>query len=606
MPTPERVFRVRGIAAKGNTLPPEQIKHLSYENNELKLNERRMKLIVAKAEERLDYEIPIIPLSTYRRYMHDGNRSEMQSYYFPRRDALMYLALAEMYERKGRFTNKLIDVIWAILEESTWLISAHYRGAFIGCSDGVPNYFGDVREHDISLFATSTGALLAFVYRYCRDILDEISPIICERIKYEVTVRVIKPYANKTYYWMGVGHPYTSNWLPWITSNALFVASVFADDKSIREHVVQKAMDSIDTFLESYGPDGGCDEGPSYWTAASGGLLDCLDTLYDISGGKISIYDHPLIKAMGEYAVDVSIFDTNVVNFADSGCKVRPNAALVKRFGEAVGSEVMTAYARYLNSTSTLEVASAHAYRILRSIYDADNEITGALAAKPAAYYDYIKVALLREGNVRGEGMFLAMKGGHNQENHNHNDVGTVMVYRDKTPLIVDLGAGEYINWQFQTREKCWYKDSDFHSLPTFDGVIQKTGKQYASTDEIFSAEEKSFSAQLKNAYPAEAGILSYVRCGQIKHSSVVITDDISLDCERKIDFCFTTPTEPKIEDGGFILGDAAKLTCNIPAELSVEAHETAFAGCKTWGAVIYRVHFKLKSKGGKFIFTIK
>lgn len=606
MPTPERVFRVRGITAKGNTLPPEQIKHLSYENSELKLNERRMKLIVAKAEERLDYEIPIIPLSTYRRYMHDGNRSEMQSYYFPRRDALLYLALAEMYERKGRFTNKLIDVIWAILEESTWLISAHYRGAFIGCSDGVPNYFGDVREHDISLFATSTGALLALVYRYCRDILDEISPIICERIKYEVTLRVIKPYANKVYYWMGVGHPYTSNWLPWITSNALFVASVFADDKSIREHVVQKAMDSIDTFLESYGSDGGCDEGPSYWNAAAGALLDCLDTIYDISDGKINIYDHPLIKAMGEYAVDVNIFDTNVVNFADSGYKVRPNAALVKRFGEAVGSEVMTAYAKYLNSTSTLEVASAHAYRVLRSIYDADNEITDALAAKPVAYYDYIKVALLREGNVRGEGMFLAMKGGHNQENHNHNDVGTLVVYRDKTPLIVDLGAGEYINWQFQTREKCWYKDSDFHSLPTFDGVIQKTGKQYASTDEKFSAEEKSFSAQLKNAYPSEAGILSYVRCGQIGDGGVVITDDIALDSEREIDFCFTTPTEPKIEDGGFILGDAAKLTCNLPAELSVEAHDTAFAGCKTWGDVIYRVHFKLKSKGGKFIFTIK
>jgi predicted RNA-binding Zn-ribbon protein involved in translation (DUF1610 family) len=37
MPTPERVFRVRGITAKGNTLPPEQIKHLSYENSELKI-----------------------------------------------------------------------------------------------------------------------------------------------------------------------------------------------------------------------------------------------------------------------------------------------------------------------------------------------------------------------------------------------------------------------------------------------------------------------------------------------------------------------------------------------------------------------------------------
>ena len=248
-----------------------------------------------------------------------------------------------------------------------------------------------------------------------------------------------------------------------------------------------------------------------------------------------------------------------------------------------------------------------HAYRILRSLYEPD--VIGEVAelpANPAVYYDYIKVALLRQTSYRGKGWFIGMKGGNNAEDHNHNDVGSFMLYRDKTPIIVDLGPGEYINWNFWNRENNWHKDSDFHSLPTFDGVIQRSGKIYASQDEVFSPEEKSFTVQLKNTYPAEAGILSYVRCGQINDGGVIITDDISLDCEREIDFCFTTPTEPKIEGEGFILGDAAKLTCNIPAELSVEAHDTAFAGCKTWGAVIYRVHFKLKSKDGKFVFTIK
>ena len=605
MPTPERVFRVRGISAKGNTLAPSDIKLLSFMSDDKQLNERRMKLVVAEAEKYLDYQIPIIPLSAYRRYFVDGNRAEMQSYYFPRRSALINLALAEMYERQGRFTNKLIDVIWAILEESTWLLSAHFRCA-IGCSDGVPNYFGDVREHDISLFATSTGALLALVYRYCKDFLDEVSPVICERIKYEVTVRVIKPYVNKVYYWMGVGHAYTSNWLPWITSNALFVGSVFADDKPIREHLVQRALDSLDTFLESYSPDGGCDEGPGYWVAAAGSLLDCLDTLYDISGGKINVYDHPLIKAMGEYRVDVNIFDTYVVNFADAGKSSSVNSALLKRYGDVVGSEDMISFSKLANKAGKLDVEPGHAYRILRSIYETDVDDVGELSAKPAAYYECTKIALLREKCVRGEGVFVAMKGGHNQENHNHNDVGTFMMYRDKTPIIVDLGSGEYINWQFATREKCWYKDSDFHSLPTFDGVIQKTGRNFASTDEVFSAENKSYSVQLKNTYPAEAGIISYVRCTAIIDGGVTVTEDIELDTEREIDFYFTSPTEPKIEDGAFIMNGGARLSCNMPAELSVQTHETSYAGCKTWGDVIYRAHFKVKANGGKFVFTIK
>ena len=605
MPTPEKIFQNRKIVARGNTLPPSEISFLSFEK-EFKLNKRRMELIVKKAETYLDHQILVIPLSEYRRYQHDGNRAQMSSYYFPRREAAMFLALAEMYERKGRFTNKLIDFIWAMLEESTWLISAHFRGAMVGCEDGVPNYFGDVRIHDISLFAAATGSLLAFIYRYCRDIIDGVSPIIGERIRYEVSIRILKPYLAKNFAWMGLERPNRSNWLTWITSNILFTTAVFADDRAIRECIVQRALNSLDSFLSAYNHDGGCDEGPSYWGAAAGALLDCLDTLYDISGGKINIYDHPLIKAMGEYRVDVNIFDDNVVNFADSGYKARAHAALVRRYGEVVGSKDMLDYAKLLNKTSEFDVISTHIYRTLRAIYEPDVEEVGELSVKPAVYYDGIKIAMIREKAVRGDGLFFAMKGGHNAENHNHTDVGTFMLYRDKTPIIVDIGSGEYINWSFATREKCWYKDSDFHSLPTFDGFMQKNGIERKSKNEVFSPEEKALSLEISEAYDEAAGVKSYVRRGEIKDGKFILTDEIGLDKEREIAFYFTTPTEPKVENGAFVMNGGAKLSLNVPAELSVEAHETAYPGCKSWGAVIYRVCFKLKSDGGKFIFTVE
>ena len=144
MPTPERVFEVRRIIAKGNILPSEEFKFL-YGKEKLELNDRKMKAVVEKAEKYLDYVFPILPLSLYRRYYTDGDRTQYQNLYFPRRDALIYLSMAEMYERKGRFTNKLIDVIWAILEETTWLIPAHFRSS-IDCQDGVPNFFEDIKQ----------------------------------------------------------------------------------------------------------------------------------------------------------------------------------------------------------------------------------------------------------------------------------------------------------------------------------------------------------------------------------------------------------------------------------------------------------------------------
>ena len=96
MPTPERVFKSRGIVAKGNILAPSEIRFLR-DKEKLTLNEERMKLIVKKAEEYLEHELLVIPLSTYRRYGIDGNRAEMQSYYFPRREGLLALALAESF-----------------------------------------------------------------------------------------------------------------------------------------------------------------------------------------------------------------------------------------------------------------------------------------------------------------------------------------------------------------------------------------------------------------------------------------------------------------------------------------------------------------------------
>jgi hypothetical protein len=37
------------------------------------------------------------------------------------------------------------------------------------------------------------------------------------------------------------------------------------------------AMIGLDSYLNSLGEDGGCDEGPSYWFAAGGSVFDCLE-----------------------------------------------------------------------------------------------------------------------------------------------------------------------------------------------------------------------------------------------------------------------------------------------------------------------------------------
>jgi hypothetical protein len=38
----------------------------------------------------------------------------------------------------------------------------------------------------------------------------------------------------------------------------------------------------------------------------------------------------------------------------------------------------------------------------------------------------------------------MAIKGGNNGESHNHNDVGSFIIYTDGEPLFIDPGVGEY------------------------------------------------------------------------------------------------------------------------------------------------------------------
>ena len=61
-------------------------------------------------------------------------------------------------------------------------------------------------------------------------------------------------------------------------------------------------------------------------------------------------------------------------------------------------------------------------------------------AGQPAADTQDTLLPDLQVRIIRRNGWTLCIKGGHNGESHNHNDVGSLMVYVDGHPLLVDAG----------------------------------------------------------------------------------------------------------------------------------------------------------------------
>ena len=218
--------------------------------------------------------------------------------------------------------DDITNGIWAICEESFWGVPAHISGQKAGT--GLP----DISEPIVDLFAAETSSLLAWIAYLIGPQLDTVSPLIVPRIKLEIDRRILTPLLQRDdFWWMGFNSPTrrVNNWNPWICSNWLASTLLIEQDETLRARSVFKAIQALDNFIDQYPQDGGCDEGLGYWGRAGASLYDCLELLYSATDGQISVYDHPLIRNIGQYIYRVQINDRYFVNFADASAMIAPS-----------------------------------------------------------------------------------------------------------------------------------------------------------------------------------------------------------------------------------------------------------------------------------------
>lgn len=573
-----------------------------------KIPEDKGERMVKYAEGFLDKEIPMLLASVYREYVTNGNRSHYQDPYFLRRDMAVALAVAEAYENNGRFTEKLMDVVWAIMEESTWIIPAHRYCAPYVPSASLGGVFGGNALHGIDLFSAATAATLASVYLLCKDKLDEIDPIICEKMAYMLDERAIKNFLQIEVWWGGAGGERVNNWNPWIVSNILFVAAVMEKDLDIRERVVTKSMKYLDNFLNCYAPDGGCDEGPGYWGAAGASLLDSLELIEDMSGGRISIYDSELIKNIGDYIYKVNITGNRYVNFADCSPIATQNTGMLIRFGEKTNSPFLVSFGKKQAKYGDYFFSHSHMYRSLKWLntpYVKEENCPMPLYTE----LPNLEVMTARETSDSEVGMFVGAKGGNNGEMHNHNDCGNFMVYYNGNPVIIDTGVGEYTKQTFSPeRYQLWFMQSGYHNLPSFGGVDQRDGSRYKATEVEFDSDARSIKSQLKCAYPTEAGVESYVRRVSFD-GTVTVEESVVLNEAKEIDFHMMLAKEPVLtREGEISLPEGRTLNYDTSLKAELEVFDPVGMNTKhSWGTEkMYRLHFKINTDKCNVTFTIR
>ncbi len=604
-----KIFKDSKINVEGKVLPLSQFR-LYSDMSEVKIPEENAKRIIAEAEKYLGEEIPFMPLSLYREYFTIGNRANFEARFFKRRNMALTLAMAEYCEGKGRFTDKLADVVWAINEESTWILPAHTMHSPSYPQTSVPEVFGSERLHGIDLFSATTAATMTAVYKYAGAALDTVSPLICERLVYEIKNRTIRPYINTHFSWSGAFGDRTNNWNPWINSNVLYVTALLEEDTRVRTEVVRRAMNYLDNFTIWYHEDGGCDEGAGYWWHAGGSLWDSLELIYDMTGGEVDLLSHPLVRAIGEYVAKVNIHERNYVNFADCHRKVNADGTLLMRYGRRCGSDMLVSFGATMRGIVKPSLNASAPYRSIKNMSTPILTEFPLASAATSTFLDGLQVMVLRESQDTGSGMFLAAKGGNNAESHNHNDVGSFIVYYGGNPVLIDAGVGTYTKQTFSARRyELWFMQSNYHNLPTFGGVGEMQGGGFKASEVVYDEENHTVSMNIAGAYPVNAEVKSYIRKMGMNDGVVRVCEDISLSCEKKICFHFMSHVAPVLNKRGEIALAEGRIL-RYPTELECEIEEFYAEGLNAkaeWGSEnLWRIHLYTTAKEYKGEFVVE
>ena len=561
-------------------------------------------------EKYLDYEWKIVKATDYLEYERSGKIEPMGNPFDSNNRAMITLLLAELAEGKGRFIDQLIDGTFHICEMTSWTWSAHTH--LQPSKRALPTYDWPVFD----LTDGDLGNIMSWTHYFMQKEFDKVDPEISRRLHHEIKYKVMDPYLNDdSLWWMGRRdkNRMQNNWNPWCNSNALLTFMLMENDRDKLAKAVYLTMESVDVFFGHVKGDGACEEGPSYWGHAAGKVLDYLEMLSLATDGKVNLFDHELIKRMGDYISRSYVGNGWVVNFADASAKGGGDAYLIYRYGKNTRNKELMSFAALMRKTDAYPFYGRDFYRTVTSIGVHDelfkttpNHVTNLYTWYPQTQFCYF-------ANPRKD-IFVATKGGHNDESHNHNDVGTCNVYIDRQPILIDVGVETYSRKTFSgERYTIWTMQSYYHNLPAPNGIAQKNGGNYKASD--VTSRRNFFSLNIAGAYPKEAGVEKWIRSYELRNNQVLIDDQFTLT-EAKAPNMINFMSWGKIEKKG--KGQIVIQVNDVKAllmydeqlfDVSLEPIKVEDSQLKRiWGDQVYRISFKARQiqPNGNYHFVLK
>ncbi|WP_265521133.1 heparinase II/III domain-containing protein [Oerskovia flava] len=479
-----------------------------------------LRAVLTRAEKDLDRPWPLPLASTAARLHRDGDRATHEALVFERQERLSRAVVAAAATHTDRWTDEVADGLWQLCEQSSWCWPAHddTRAVQGWVLPAVDRPFLDLGAGEVA-------GQLAWADQVLGDVLDARYPGVRARVRHEVRTRVLIPFLDRRdWHWLGLDGD-AHNWNPWIHGNVLVAALRLLDDPddaALRAHVVDLVVEGIDRYVAVLPVDGAIDEGYSYWWNGACRAVEALDLLAHATGGSLDALapgGAAGLRATLAFPHRMHLGGDWYLNVADGPARPpaeQPWHALHRAARRAGDDEARDHAASYRVPGAPVADERSGLGRLLRAVTDP------AWCAAPRAtaplprdvWLGSTQVLLAREHPGTPRGLALAAKGGHNGENHNHNDVGSFVVASDGVPVLVDAGRPTYTAQTFgPDRYTLWMMQSSWHNVPEVAGTAQGTGAQHAARDVAARTDPDvaGLALDLAGAYPVP-GLTSWRR----------------------------------------------------------------------------------------------
>ncbi|WP_411349018.1 hypothetical protein [Paenibacillus sp. WLX2291] len=441
--------------------------------------------IVDTGEQMWEQHIPELTYTLFAIFAEKGSRLEYENVYFERRCRLNTYALLTLLEpEQSGYMERLNDMLWAICDEYTWCLPAHVA------ADHHP---AEIAQQ-IDLFAAETCFALAEIMLLLGERLPR---LLRERITYEVERRIFQPFlSERSYHWQNARH----NWAAVCAGSIGAAALLLLDDTERLADILVKTQHSMECYLDGFGEDGACLEGVGYWNYGFGFFVYYADLLRKRSDGELDWFQNKKVASIATFQQTCFLDGSLVANFSDSLPHVHVHMGLSHYLAEQYAAVQLPP--QHLRATYSEDHCSRWAPALRNLLWTMEAPVVQDW--QDGSYYLQDASWLISRHHGGDHRYGFAAKGGHNDEPHNHNDLGQFIWCVDGEVYLADLGSGEYTAAYFgEGRYAYDCNGSQGHSVPMIHGQLQCAGSAYRAEvlHAQIGAERDEWTVELNGAY---------------------------------------------------------------------------------------------------------